>query len=85
MTGSTILDIVLAVVLGLLIWRGSLFVIRLLSTPPPEVDPEDVVEVDQDFRCTVCGAEITMRVVNVREDRPPKHCREEMVPVWRPG
>lgn len=85
MTGSTILDILLAIVLGLLIWRGSLFVIRMLSTPPPEVDPEDVVEVDQDFRCTVCGTEITMRVVNVQEDKPPKHCREEMVPVWRPG
>lgn len=85
MTGNTLLDILLALILGVLIWRVSLALIRMLSTPPPEIDPEDVVEVDQDYRCTVCGTEVTMRVANVQEDKPPKHCREEMVPVWRPG
>src|SRR5690606_11991664 len=53
--------------------------------PPPPIDPEDVVEVeDQDYKCTVCGTEVTLRVANVLEMSPPKHCREEMVPVWRP-
>ncbi len=85
MTGSTVLDVILAIGLGLIIWRGSLAVIRMLSTPPPEVDPEDVVAVDQDYRCTVCGAELTMRAINVQDDAPPKHCREEMVAVWRPS
>jgi hypothetical protein len=51
----------------------------MIANPPPEVDPSDIVEVDQDFRCTVCGAEITMRVANLSELVPPKHCREEMV------
>jgi hypothetical protein len=83
-TGSAVVDVVLAVFFGLAIWRVSLAVIGMLSTPPPEVDPEDVVAVDQDYRCTVCGAELTMTVVNVQDDAPPKHCREEMVPVWRP-
>jgi hypothetical protein len=73
-----------AIGVGVLIWRGSIAVIRMLSTPPPEVDPHDVVAVDQDYKCTVCGAELTMRAVNPAEDKPPKHCREEMVPVWRP-
>ena len=36
------------------------------------------------YRCTVCGAELTMRMVNAREDKPPRHCREDMIPVWRP-
>lgn len=85
MTGVILLDVAFALVLGLIIWRGSTFVIRMLSNPPPELDPEDVVQVDQDYRCTVCGAELTMRAVNTREDKPPRHCREEMVPVWRPG
>lgn len=67
-----------------MIWRISLAIIRLLSTPPPEVDPEDVVRVDQDYHCTICGAELTMRAVNIQDEGPPKHCREEMVPVWRP-
>ena len=56
----------------------------MLSTPPPEVDPEDIVAVDQDYKCTVCGAELTMKAVNATDDKPPRHCREDMVPVWRP-
>lgn len=81
MTGSTAFDVILALALGYLIWRGSLAVIRMLSTPPPEVDPDDVVVVDQGYRCTVCGAELTMTAVNLTEDKPPRHCREDMVPV----
>jgi hypothetical protein len=42
------------------------------------------MEVDLDFLCTVCGTEVTMRALNVNEASPPKHCREEMVAVWRP-
>ena len=53
----------------------------MIGNPPPELDPTDIVEVDQDFRCTVCGAEITMRAANLSELVPPKHCREEMVEV----
>ena len=79
-------QILIALGLGALIWIGSMKILRVLATPPPEVDPEDVVEVDhQDYRCPVCGTEVTLRVANVREASPPKHCREEMVPVWRPG
>lgn len=85
MTGSTVLNVILALALGYLIWRGSLAVIRMLSTPPPEVNPEDVVAVDQDFKCSVCGAELTMRAMNVQDDAPPRHCREDMDPVWRPA
>ena len=81
MTGSTVFDVVLALALSYLIWRGSLAVIRMLSTPPPEVDPDDVVTVDQGYRCTVCGAELTMTAVNLAEDKPPRHCREDMIPV----
>jgi hypothetical protein len=84
-TGNTVLDVLLAAAFGYIIWRISIAIIRMLSTPPPEVDPEDVVAVDQDYRCTVCGAELTMTAVNVGEDNPPRHCREDMVPIWRPG
>ncbi len=84
MTGNTFIDVGLALGLGLLILWVTVGAIRMLSTPPPEVDPEDVVAVDQDYRCTVCGAELTMRAVNVQGDTAPKHCREEMVAVWRP-
>jgi hypothetical protein len=84
LTGSTLADVAIALVVGFVIWRVSTSLIRMLSTPPPPIDPEDVVMADQDYRCTVCGAELTMRMVNVVEDRPPRHCREDMTPVWRP-
>jgi len=73
------LDVAIAIAIGVLIWRVAIWGVRMISNPPPEVDPTDVVEVDQDFRCTVCGAEITMRTANLSELVPPKHCREEMV------
>ena len=84
MTGNTFIDVLLALVLGFAIWRVSIAMIRMMSTPPPEIDPDDVKAVDQDYRCTVCGAELTMRAVNVQEEAAPRHCREDMVPVWRP-
>jgi hypothetical protein len=81
-----LLQILIAVGIGAGIWLGSTRLLRMLATPPPEVDPDDVVEVeDQDFRCSVCGTEVTLRVANLAETSPPKHCREEMDPVWRPG
>ena len=45
---------------GVVIWRVSMYFIRMLATPPPEVDPEDVVPADQDYRCSVCGTELTV-------------------------
>jgi hypothetical protein len=75
-------QIIIALGIGVVIWIGSMKVLRMLVTPPPEVDPDDVVEVDdQDYRCSVCGTEVTLRIANVRETSPPKHCREEMVPI----
>ncbi len=79
-----LLNWVFAVGLGLIIWRVSMSLIRLLATPPPDVDPDDVVDVEQDYKCTICGTEVTMTVQNVTESNAPKHCREEMIPVWRP-
>jgi hypothetical protein len=84
MSGGTVLNLLIAVVIGVLVWRIALAFIRALSTPPPEIDPSDVVVADQDYRCTICGAELTMRMVNLAEDKPPRHCREDMEPVWRP-
>jgi len=84
-TGNTALDIALALILGYVIWRVAIVLIRMMSTPPPEIQPDDVVAVDQDYKCTICGAELTMRAVNVQDDAAPRHCREDMIPVWRPG
>ena len=79
-----LLNILIAIAIGIVIWRVAMWFVVMLATPPPEIDPEDVVAVEQDYRCTICGTEVTMTVMNVGEEAAPKHCREEMIPVWRP-
>jgi hypothetical protein len=48
------------------------------------VNPEDVVAVDQDFKCSVCGAELTMRAMNVQDDAPPHRIHVFPTVAWRP-
>lgn len=71
------------VVLGLGVYLVCAGAIRKFTVPaPPEPDPDNVREVDQAYRCTVCGAEVTMTVAsNVIEPDAPRHCREDMVPI----
>ncbi len=80
----SVLQIVIALLIGFVIWRVTTSVIRALASPPSDVDPEAVVEAKQDYRCTVCGTELTVHTASVTETEPPRHCREEMVPIWRP-
>lgn len=75
------LRFIIAIAIGYVIWRVAMSTIRMLATPPPEIDPEDIVVTLQDYRCTICGTEVTMTVANQVEDGAPRHCREDMVPV----
>ena len=79
----TLLNIIIAVAIGAAIWTASMAVIRAVANPPPDVDPDDVVETRRRFRCSLCGTEVTMTVTNTSASNPPRHCREEMdeVPV----
>ncbi len=70
--------VVVAILIGVFVWRISLWTIRMLSIIPPEVDPDDVVPTTQHFRCSICGTEVTMTASSVTEAAAPKHCREEM-------
>lgn len=79
-----VVQILIAVAMAVAIWWLSMAVLRMLATPPPEVDPEDVVTARQDYRCSVCGTELTVTVASVTETAAPRHCREEMTAVWRP-
>ena len=73
---------IIAIAIGVVVWRLSAATIRMLATPPPEVDPHDIVDTEQAFRCTICGTEVTMTVANVEQQAPPRHCREDMDPVF---
>ena len=74
-------DILIAIVIGVVIFWGIRKVLVLLSTPPPEVDPDEIIEVEQHYLCSICGTELIVTVASTTETDPPKHCREEMTPV----
>lgn len=80
----TVVNVLIAIAIGWVVWRSSIYFVRMLSSTPEEIDPDDIKEVVQDYKCTVCGAELIMTVANVSQESAPRHCREEMVPVWRP-
>jgi hypothetical protein len=69
-----------AVVAALTIYLVGAGIIRKFRiAPPEEPDPADLRPVDARFRCTICGAEVTMTVSASDDPEPPRHCREDMV------
>jgi hypothetical protein len=75
-------DVIIAVAMGLAIFGVALWAVRgLAKPPPPEPDPEDVVAVAQDYRCSVCGLRLSVTHAQGDDVTAPRHCREEMLPV----
>lgn len=75
------MQIGIAFVMGVGILLAGLWVVRMLATPVPEgADPDDVIEVEAPFTCSVCGLRLTVTHAQGDEVQAPRHCREEMVP-----
>ncbi len=77
------MNVLIAVALGVSVFAAGLWAVRLLARPvPAEPDPDEVIEVAVDYRCTVCGLRLT--VTHAQEESEvtaPRHCREPMVEV----
>ena len=72
----------IALAVGIVLFATAVYVVRLLATPlPPEPDPEAVLEISSDYRCSVCGLRLTVTHAQGAEHAAPRHCREEMVAV----
>ena len=75
-----VLRVVLALTVGITIYViGASMLRKFTVAPPPEPDPDDIKAVNLRFRCTVCGAEVTMTAAQGEDPEPPRHCREDMV------
>ena len=82
----TWLLVITAVIVGLLIWRVGIGVLRSLTGDEarrerPEV--EDVEELEVFLVCNECGTEF--RVTRLGELQIPRHCGEPMQVVRRPA
>ena len=75
------MEYLIAFFIGVIIFRFLKNSIGSLASVPPEIDPTDVLETSQSFICNVCGTELTVKLQSVVANEPPKHCKEEMVPI----
>ncbi len=65
--------------MGVAILGFGIWMVRLLARPvPPEPVEADLIGVEVDYHCTVCGMRLTVTQVQGDEVKPPRHCREEM-------
>ena len=75
------MDYLIAVLIGLVVFRFLRNSISSLASIPPELDTDDVVEISQSFSCSKCGTQLTINRQSVVANEPPKHCKEEMQPL----
>ena len=76
---GTILNVLFAIVIGLVIWRVGIGMLRALATPLPEPPPPgELRKVKIGYRCPVCGTEVRMTVSTHEDPEPPRHCQGEM-------
>ena len=77
-----ILRVVVALAIGLTVYLiGASMLRKFWVAPPAEPDPDDVHPVNLHYRCTICGAEVTMTAAQGDEPDAPRHCREDMEPI----
>ena len=77
---GTVLRIVIGVAVALTIYViGAGMLRKFQVAPPEEPDPDDIKPVNLQFRCIVCGAEVTMTAAQGDDPEAPRHCREDMV------
>ena len=75
------MEYLIAIFIGIVIFRFLRNSISSLASIPPELDTDDVVEISQSFRCNKCGTELTINRQSVVVNEPPKHCKELMEPL----
>ena len=78
MFGSVFL-VIGAVLLGLVIFKVGLAVLRSLATPlPAPPPPGEMRRVRLMYRCSICGTEVRMTLATEELPEPPRHCQEDM-------
>ena len=76
-------DILIAIAIGVTIIWVTRKILIVLATPPPDLDPDEIIEVEHHYRCSICGTELIVTAASITETDAPKHCREEMTLTWR--
>lgn len=76
---STILWVAVGVLMGYVLWKSGIAMVRSLTTPQPAPPPSgELRKLNVKYRCNVCGLEIKMTLAPDEDPPPPRHCLEDM-------
>ncbi len=77
---STVIWVLIGVLIGYVVWKTGIALIRSLSTPlPPPPPPGELRKVNVRYRCDVCGVELRLTMAPDEDPPAPTHCLEAMV------
>lgn len=78
-TDLAVLPVAVAVLAAALFLKIGFAFLGGMSQPVPEPPPPgELRKVKIEFRCSICGAELVMKVANDEMPEPPRHCLEDM-------
>ena len=79
-----VLRLLIALLIGYVVWRLGMWAVRTIGNPPPPPPPPgEMRRIKLHYRCDICGTELRMTRAVTENPEPPRHCMEEMefVPV----
>jgi hypothetical protein len=76
---STVVWVGAGVLMGLILWKSGIGMLRAMTTPlPPPPPPGEMRRVNVRYRCSVCHLEIKLTLAPDEDPPPPRHCLEDM-------
>jgi hypothetical protein len=76
---STVLWTLAGLLMGVVLWKVGIGMLRALSRPlPPPPPAGEMRRVNVRYRCGVCGVELRLTMAPDEDPPPPRHCLEDM-------
>ena len=76
---STFIWVAFGVLMGGLLWKSGIGMLRSFTTPMPAPPPAgEMRRINVKYRCSVCGLEIKLTLAPDEDPPPPRHCLEDM-------
>jgi hypothetical protein len=76
---GTVVAVLAAVLLGYVILRFGVGLLRAMGEPLPEPPPPgELRRVKLQYRCPICGLELRVTTAANQDPIPPRHCMDEM-------
>ncbi|MGH9187065.1 MAG: hypothetical protein ACRD0U_14785, partial [Acidimicrobiales bacterium] len=76
---DVVLKLVVAAVIGVLIWKVGTTLLGAFARPVPDPPPPgELRKVRITYRCSLCGTEVRMTTANDEVPDAPRHCQEDM-------